>query len=107
MKLLKQAEYMTATGFTFHPTIGFRSGLGAYMPQAGQSTSFHPQGFCRGLPEKPLRSRYTMLALICSICDVRAGAGGVGASCGANRVDQSHAFDRFAHVGVAADGQAR
>jgi hypothetical protein len=30
MKLLKQAEYMAATGFTFHPTIAFRSGMGPY-----------------------------------------------------------------------------
>src|SRR5208283_3604002 len=30
MKLLKEAEYMAATGFTFHPTIAFRSGLGPY-----------------------------------------------------------------------------
>jgi len=34
MKLLKQAEYMAATGFTFHPTIAFRSGLGPYKAQA-------------------------------------------------------------------------
>jgi hypothetical protein len=34
MKLLKQAEYMAATGFTFHPTIAFRSGLGPYKGQA-------------------------------------------------------------------------
>ncbi len=27
MKLLKQAEYIAATGFTFHPTIAFRSRL--------------------------------------------------------------------------------
>jgi len=33
MKLLKQAEYMAATGFTLHPTIAFRSGLGPYMAQ--------------------------------------------------------------------------
>src|ERR1035437_6149472 len=33
MKLLKQAEYMAATGFTFHPTIAFRSGLGPYKGQ--------------------------------------------------------------------------
>jgi len=33
MKLLKQAEYMAATGFTLHPTIAFRSGLGPYKPQ--------------------------------------------------------------------------
>src|ERR1039457_6638874 len=33
MKLLKQAEYMAATGFTFHPTIAFRSGLGPYKAQ--------------------------------------------------------------------------
>ncbi len=26
MKLLKQAEYMAATGFTIHPTIAFCSG---------------------------------------------------------------------------------
>jgi hypothetical protein len=30
MKLLKQAEYMAATGFTLHQTIAFRSGLGPY-----------------------------------------------------------------------------
>jgi len=34
MKLLKQAEYMAATGFTLHPTIAFRSGLGPYKAQA-------------------------------------------------------------------------
>ncbi len=33
MKLPKEAEYMDATGFTFHPTIGFRSGLGPYKAQ--------------------------------------------------------------------------
>ncbi len=33
MKLLKEAEYMAATGFTFHPTIAFRSGLGPYKRQ--------------------------------------------------------------------------
>ncbi|MFZ0245777.1 hypothetical protein [Candidatus Binatus sp.] len=33
MKLFKQAEYMAATGFTLHPTIAFRSGLGPYMAQ--------------------------------------------------------------------------
>jgi len=27
------AEYMAATGFTFHPTIAFRSGLGPYKRQ--------------------------------------------------------------------------
>ena len=42
MKLLKQAEYMAATGFTFHPTIAFRSGLGPYKPQL------------RDLPRSPL-----------------------------------------------------
>ncbi len=36
MKLLKQAEYMAATGFTFHPTIAFRSGLG---PDKAQGSS--------------------------------------------------------------------
>jgi hypothetical protein len=33
MKLLKQAEYMAATGFTLHQTIAFRSGLGPYKAQ--------------------------------------------------------------------------
>ena len=33
MKLLKEAEYMAATGFTLHPTIAFRSGLGPYKAQ--------------------------------------------------------------------------
>ncbi len=28
MELLRQAEYMAATGFIIHPTIAFRSGLG-------------------------------------------------------------------------------
>src|ERR1039458_6040791 len=31
IKLLKQAGYMAATGFTIHPTIAFRSGRGPYM----------------------------------------------------------------------------
>ncbi len=30
-KLLKQAEYMAATGFTFHPANCFRLGLSPYM----------------------------------------------------------------------------
>jgi hypothetical protein len=34
MKLLKQAEYMAATGFTPHQAIAFRSGLGPYKGQA-------------------------------------------------------------------------
>jgi hypothetical protein len=34
MKLLKQAEYMAATGFSLHQTIAFRSGLGPYKAQA-------------------------------------------------------------------------
>jgi hypothetical protein len=38
MKLLKQAEYMAATGFTFHPTIAFRSGLGPYKAQSREFT---------------------------------------------------------------------
>jgi hypothetical protein len=33
MKLLKQAEYMAATGFTPHQAIAFRSGLGPYKGQ--------------------------------------------------------------------------
>jgi hypothetical protein len=33
MKLLKQAEYMAATGFTPHQAITFRSGLGPYKGQ--------------------------------------------------------------------------
>jgi hypothetical protein len=37
MKLLKQAEYMAATGFTFHPIIGFRSGLGPYKAQVSSA----------------------------------------------------------------------
>jgi len=37
MKLLKQAEYMAATGFTLHPTIAFRSGLGPYKAQRSPS----------------------------------------------------------------------
>jgi hypothetical protein len=28
VELLRQAEYMAATGFIIHPTIAFRSGLG-------------------------------------------------------------------------------
>jgi hypothetical protein len=39
MKLLKQAEYMAATGFTPHQAIAFRSGLGPYKGQP-----FHPTG---------------------------------------------------------------
>ncbi len=31
MKLPNEAEYMAATGFTLHPTIACRSGLGPYM----------------------------------------------------------------------------
>jgi hypothetical protein len=38
MKLLKQAEYMAATGFTLHPTIAFRSGLGPYKAQSREFT---------------------------------------------------------------------
>ena len=37
MKLLKQAGYMAATGFTIHPTIAFRSGLGPYKGQVLKS----------------------------------------------------------------------
>ena len=37
MKLLKEAEYMAATGFTFHPTIAFRSGLGPYKRQGSHA----------------------------------------------------------------------
>ncbi len=33
MKLLKQAEYMAATGFTAHQPNCFRSGLGPYKAQ--------------------------------------------------------------------------
>jgi hypothetical protein len=40
MKLLKQAEYMAATGFTIHPTIGFRSGLGPYCSPSAQVGQF-------------------------------------------------------------------
>ncbi len=42
MKLLKQAEYMAATGFIIHPTIAFRSALdpekaqGASRPSDGR-----------------------------------------------------------------------
>src|SRR5208337_5391251 len=42
MKLLKEAEYMAATGFTFHPTIAFRSGLGPYKPQVTISVTSNP-----------------------------------------------------------------
>ena len=44
MKLLKQAEYMAATGFTFHPTIAFRSGLGPYKAQAAKSVQLMTEG---------------------------------------------------------------
>jgi hypothetical protein len=33
MKLLKQAEYMAATGFSLNQAIAFRSGLGPYKEQ--------------------------------------------------------------------------
>src|ERR1039458_123072 len=46
MKLLKQAEYMAATGFTFHPTIAFRSGMGPYMAQL-RGLACHTQYFCQ------------------------------------------------------------
>src|SRR5208282_4129933 len=39
IKLLKEAEYMAATGFTFHPTIAFRSGLGPYKAQDIESAA--------------------------------------------------------------------
>jgi hypothetical protein len=39
MKLLKQAEYMTVTGFAIHPTIAFRSGLGPYKAQGASRPS--------------------------------------------------------------------
>jgi len=41
MILLKQAEYMAATGFIHHPTIAFRSGLGPYKGQV-EGFDFHP-----------------------------------------------------------------
>src|ERR1035437_2547156 len=46
MKLLKQAEYMARTGFTFHPTIAFRSGMGPYMGQL-RGLACHTQYFCQ------------------------------------------------------------
>jgi hypothetical protein len=49
MKLLKQAEYMAATGFTFHPTIAFRSGLGPYKAQDPRS----PYGTTLAMAERP------------------------------------------------------
>ncbi len=39
MKLLKQAEYMAATGFIIHPTIAFRSGLGPDKAQGASRPS--------------------------------------------------------------------
>jgi len=39
MKLLKQAEYMAATGFTVRPTIAFRSGLGPDNAQGASRPS--------------------------------------------------------------------
>jgi hypothetical protein len=41
-KLLKQAEYMAATGLTLHPTIAFRSGLGPYMAQVSDNECISP-----------------------------------------------------------------
>ena len=41
-KLLKQAEYMDATGFTLHPTVAFRSGLGPYMAQVSDNECISP-----------------------------------------------------------------
>jgi len=43
MKLLKQAEYMAATGFTLHQAIAFRSGLGPYK---GQDRAGRGQSLC-------------------------------------------------------------
>ena len=37
MQLLKQAEYMAATGFTLHQPIAFRSGLGPYKRQGAEA----------------------------------------------------------------------
>jgi hypothetical protein len=49
-KLHTEAEYMAATGFTIHPTIVFRSGLGPYkghevlVINASQSSTFRTLG---------------------------------------------------------------
>jgi len=40
LMLLKEAEYMAATGFTLHPTIAFRSGLGPYKARSPVSAFF-------------------------------------------------------------------
>ena len=39
-KLHTEAEYMAATGFTIHPTIVFRSGLGPYKALARDPSRF-------------------------------------------------------------------
>src|ERR1039458_8240769 len=38
-KLHTEAEYMAATGFTIHPTIVFRSGLGPYKAHGHRTTA--------------------------------------------------------------------
>jgi len=62
----KQAEYMAATGFTLHPTIAFRSGLGPYKAQeASQAVAFLEADLFERLRCRPLFCSFGAPAAMC------------------------------------------
>src|SRR5208283_379402 len=65
MKLLKQAEHMAATGFTFRPTIAFRSELDPHRGQQGPPA--HPAA-----QEGPFPERLMLYGLLGSLPTVSA-----------------------------------